>query len=96
MGAHIERVRRKLELPKCLAYIVVYDWNKGKPQQQPKSAIPTNLTVLDTESQQQTTIEIKDPAESHKTLGTYQNPTGNPDQQAKILQEKENKMITFF
>jgi hypothetical protein len=23
----------KLELPKCLAYIVVYNWNKGEPQQ---------------------------------------------------------------
>jgi hypothetical protein len=23
----------KLELPKCLAYIIVYNWNKGKPQQ---------------------------------------------------------------
>jgi hypothetical protein len=23
----------KLELPKCLAYIVVYEWNKGEPQQ---------------------------------------------------------------
>jgi hypothetical protein len=23
----------KLELPKCLAYIVMYGWNKGKPQQ---------------------------------------------------------------
>jgi hypothetical protein len=39
---------------------------------------------------------IKDPAESHKTLGTFQNPTSNPDHQAKILQQKENKIITFF
>jgi hypothetical protein len=74
----------------------VYDWNKGKPQQCPKLAILTKLKVQDTETQQQTTIEIKDPAESHKTLGTYQNPTGNPDQQARILQHIENKMITFI
>jgi hypothetical protein len=82
--------RGKLELPKCLAYIVVYDWNNSKPQQWPKLAILTKLKVQDTESQQQTTIEIKDPAESHKTLGTYQNPTGNPDQQARILQHRRS------
>jgi hypothetical protein len=74
----------------------VYDWNKGKPEQRPKSAISTQLNVRDTETQQQTSISIKDPAESHKTLGTFQNPAGNPDQQAKILQQKENKMIVFF
>jgi hypothetical protein len=27
----------KLELPKCLAYIVVYDWIKGEPKQRPKT-----------------------------------------------------------
>jgi hypothetical protein len=86
----------KLELPKCLAYIVVYDWNKGEPQQQPRSKLLTQLRVRDTETQQQTSITIKDLAESHKTLSTFQNPTGNPDHQAKILQQKENKIITFF
>jgi hypothetical protein len=52
--------------------------------------------VRDTETQQLTSITIKDPAESHKTLGTFQNPSGNPDHQAKILQQKEKKIITFF
>jgi hypothetical protein len=86
----------KLELPKCLAYIVVYDWNKGEPQQQPKSKLPTQPQVRNTKMQQQTSKMIKDPAESHQTLGTVQNPTSNPDHQAKILQQKENKIITFF
>jgi hypothetical protein len=86
----------KLELPKCLAYIVVYDWNKGEPYQQPKSAPSDQLQVRDTETQQLANISIKDLAESHKTLGTFQNPTGNSDQQSKILQQKEKKMIVFF
>jgi hypothetical protein len=59
----------KLELPKCLAYIVVYDWNKGEPYQQLKSALSDQLQVRNTETQQLTNILIKDPAESHKTLG---------------------------
>jgi hypothetical protein len=74
----------------------VYDWNKGKPEQQPKSAIAAQLNVCNTETQQQTSISTKDPAESHKTLRNFQNPAGNPHQQAKILQQKENKMIVFF
>jgi hypothetical protein len=85
-----------LELPKCLAYIVVYDWNKGEPYQQPKSALSDQLHVRNMETQQLTSISIKDLAESHRTLGTFQNPTGNSDQQAKILQQKEKKMIIFF
>jgi hypothetical protein len=87
---------RKLELPKCLAYIVVYDWNKGEPYQQPKLALSDQLHVRDMETQQLTSISIKDPAESHRTLGTFQNPTRNSGQQAKILQQKEKKMIIFF
>jgi hypothetical protein len=76
----------KLELPKCLAYIVVYDWSKGKPLQWPQSEILTQLLVCNTETQQQTCILIIDPAKSHKILGTFQNPTSNPDQQEKALQ----------
>jgi hypothetical protein len=30
----------KLELPKCLAYIVVYNWIKGEPKQRPKTLQP--------------------------------------------------------
>jgi hypothetical protein len=76
----------QLELPKCLAYIVVYNWNKGKPIQCSKS---TQLQVCNTETQQQTNISIKDLAESHKRLGTFQNPTSNSDQQTKALQQKK-------
>jgi hypothetical protein len=86
----------KLELPKCLAYIVVYYWIKGEPQQRPKPALPTNLTVCDTETQQPTNITIKDPKDSHKTLGTYQNPAGDPTYQSKMLSAKEKKMIVFL
>jgi hypothetical protein len=74
----------------------VYDWNKGEPHQQLKLAMSEQLQVPNTETQQLTSISIKDLAESHKTLGTFQNPTGNSDQQAKILQQKEKKMIVFF
>jgi hypothetical protein len=81
----------KLELPKCLAYIVVYDWNKGEPQQRPKSAMTTEIRVCDTETQQQTIIDIKDPKDSHKTLGTHQNPAGIATQQCNILSQKEKK-----
>jgi hypothetical protein len=49
----------KLELPKCLAYIVVYNWNKGELQQQPSSSMTTQIRVQDTKTQQQTTIGIK-------------------------------------
>jgi hypothetical protein len=83
----------KLELLKCLAYIVVCDWDKGEPKQCPKSEISTHIQVC---NKQQTSISIRDPAESHKTLGTFQNPTSNLDQQAKALQQNENKIIVFF
>jgi hypothetical protein len=64
----------KLESTKCLAYIVVYNWNKVEPLQHPKLEILTQLLVCNTETQQQTHTPIKDPAESHKTLGTFQTP----------------------
>jgi hypothetical protein len=51
----------------------MYDWNKGEPHQQPKLAISTQLHVCNTETQQLTSISIKDLAESHKTLETGQN-----------------------
>jgi hypothetical protein len=61
----------KLELPKCLAYMVVYDWIKGEPKQRPKTLLPSSLKVRDTETRQPTNIDIKNPTDSHKTLGTY-------------------------
>jgi hypothetical protein len=70
--------------------------NNGEPQQQPKMALPSNLTVCDTETQQPTNITIKDPKDSHKTLGMHQNPAGNPTYQSKMLSIKEKKMILFF
>jgi hypothetical protein len=72
------------------------DWNKGEPHQRPRLALSEQLHVRNAETQQLTSISIKDLAESHKTLGTFQNPTGNSDQQAKILQQREKKMIVFF
>jgi hypothetical protein len=86
----------KLELPKCLAYIIVYNWIKGEPKQRPKTLLPSNLMVKDTESQQPTNIDIKDLLDSHKTLGTHQNPAGDLMYQSKMLSHKEKKMITFF
>jgi hypothetical protein len=59
-------------------------------------ALPSNLTVCNTETQQPTNITIKDPKDSHKTLGTYQNPAGDPTYQSKMLSIKEKKMITFL
>jgi hypothetical protein len=47
----------KLELPKCLAYIVVYDWNKGNLTND-----QDQLHVRNTETQQLSSISIKDPA----------------------------------
>jgi hypothetical protein len=56
----------KLELPKCLAYIVFYNWNKGEPQQQPLSSMTTQIQVQDTKTQQQTTNGIKTPKTATK------------------------------
>jgi hypothetical protein len=86
----------KLELPKCLAYIVVNNWIKGEQKQRPKTSLPSSLNVQDTETQQPTNINIKDLTDIHKTLGTYQNPARDPMYQSKMLSQKENKMITFF
>jgi hypothetical protein len=79
--------------PKCIrGQVGVTDWNKGEPQQQPLSAMSTQIWV----TQQQTTIGIKDPKDSHKTLGTHQNPARVPTQQCQVLSQKEKKMIVFF
>jgi hypothetical protein len=80
-------------LPKTTKH-VFYDWIKGEPKQRPKTSLPSSLNVLDTETREPTNINIKDPADSHKTLGTYQNPTRNPMYQSKMLSQKEK--ITFF
>jgi hypothetical protein len=47
----------KLELPKCLAYIVVYDWIKGELKQRPKTSLPSSLYVRDMETWQPTNID---------------------------------------
>jgi hypothetical protein len=86
----------KLELPKCLAYIVVYEFVDGEPVQRPKERMSSRLHIKDTESQATTRIEIKGPNESHKTLGTFQNPAGDPDGQIKALQVKEDRMRRAF
>jgi hypothetical protein len=86
----------KLELPKCLAYIVVYEFVNGKPKQWTKEDMTAQLFITDTESQIQTQIDIKDPAESHKTLGTHQNPAGNPIGQAKTMSIKKDRMQRAF
>jgi hypothetical protein len=83
-------------LLKCLAYIVVYDWIKGEPKQRPKTLLLSGLHVQDTETWQPTIIDIKDLTDSHKTLGTHQNPTRDPTYQSKMLSQKEKKMTTFF
>jgi hypothetical protein len=56
----------------------------------------TVIRVHNTETQQQTVIDIKDPKDSHKTLDTHQNPAGIAIQQCNILSQKEKKMIVFF
>jgi hypothetical protein len=86
----------RLELPKCLAYIVVYDFIDGEPIQRSKEQISSNLYIRDTETQSRTRIDIKDSNDSHKTLGTYQNPAGNPIGQIKALQIKEDRMRRAF
>jgi hypothetical protein len=84
-----------LELLYCPAYIVVCNWKKGEPQQQLSSAMSIQIRVRDTETQQQTTISVKDPKDSHKTLGTHQNPARVSTQQCQVLSQKEKKMIVF-
>jgi Reverse transcriptase (RNA-dependent DNA polymerase) len=86
----------KLELPKCLAYLVVYDFVDGEPTQRPKSQQSSEIRIKDSTTGETVTIDIKDPAESHKTLGGWQNPAGNPIRQAKILEQKERKMAAYF
>jgi hypothetical protein len=93
MGEDPQRIRSKTGAPEVP---VVYDWIKGEPQQRPKTALPSDLMVRDTETQQPTNITIKDPKDSHKTLGMYQNPAGDPTYQSRMLSIKEKKMITFF
>jgi hypothetical protein len=73
----------------------MYDWNKGEPHQRPKLAISTQLHVRNTETQQLTSISIKDLAESHKTLGTFQNPTSQTSR-PKYCNRRKKKMIVFF
>jgi hypothetical protein len=86
----------RLELPKCLAYIVVYDFVDGEPVQRPKEELTSQLFLRDTETQVRSRIDIKDPAESHKTLGTHQNPAGNPKGQADTMAIKEERMRKAF
>jgi hypothetical protein len=54
-------------------------------------ALLSNLKVQDTETQQLTNINIKDPKDSHKTLGTHQNPAGDPTYQSKIAQPERKE-----
>jgi hypothetical protein len=53
------------------------------------------IWVRDTETQQQTTISMKDPKDSHKPLGTHQNPARVSTQRCQVLSQEEKKMIVF-
>jgi hypothetical protein len=79
------------QLPKCLAYIVVYNWNKGEPQQRPESKLPTQLQVHDTETQQQTCIMIKDLAESHKPSAPFKIQPVTQTTRPKYSNKKKTK-----
>jgi hypothetical protein len=48
------------------------------------------------ETQTSKMIELNDPTDSHKTLGTYQNPDGNPNGQMQALATKEARMRRAF
>jgi Reverse transcriptase (RNA-dependent DNA polymerase) len=79
----------KLELPKCLAYLVVYDFVDGEPTQRPKSQITTGITINDSTTGETVQIDIKDPAESHKTLGGWLPAT--PTNNHRYFKQKKRK-----
>ena len=85
-----------LELSKCLAYIIVYDWNKGEPQMRSARDLTCSVKVTSGDDPTAYTISIRDPDVAHKTIGTYQCPTGNMTTQQEALQKKATVFAARF
>jgi hypothetical protein len=79
-----------------LAYIVVYNFIDGEPVQRSKAQLTYRQYIQDIETQTSKRIKLKDLTNSHETLGTYQNPAGNPNGQMQALATKEARMRQAF
>jgi len=83
----------KLELSKCFYYMMIWIFNhEGEahlahfdPQQ------TTGVTVQDSETNEHHDIQICQSSTSHKTLGVYENPSGDYTDEIARLQQKITK-----
>jgi hypothetical protein len=66
----------KLELEKCFFYILHWKSDpEGKPFLAPKSELPHRIILKSSETGKDIEIQQRDCAESHKTLGSMENPS---------------------
>lgn len=86
----------KLELPKCLVYLMIFEFPKGEPVLKQKDSILSRIKVKCSQTNVTSTIKLLDCSESHKTLGTHQNPMGEPEGQLLAMKKNEGKMCASF
>ena len=84
-------MRRKLELSKCFAYILSYDWVDGDPVLQPTDTM-VSITIQDSESGKFEDIEVRSPFKAHKTLGSFMCPTGDMTAHMEFLGTKMSRL----
>jgi hypothetical protein len=66
----------KLELEKCFFYILHWQFDEeGQPSLAPKDKIPHQIQLTSSETNLPIEIKQKDCKESHKTLGSMENPS---------------------
>lgn len=84
----------KLELQKCFFYLMAWMFDGEGTAKLVSSTESTDQQVSITNSKtgEEVTIERKECSESHKTLGAIENPTGDFHEEVKRLLEKSRKM----
>ena len=86
----------KLNLKKCLVYLIVYEWKNGEPKQVSKADMSTEIKIRNEPNAEPEIIDLKDPTEAHRTLGTHQSPSGDMTTQAMVLRKKGRTYTAKF
>ena len=88
----------KLELMKCFYYLLVWTFdNEGEEHLlRFNPASPNTIKIRDSQEGEETNISIKQSDESHKTLGVYENPSGDYADEHRRLQQKGHQIAQLI
>ena len=79
---------RRLELPKCFYYLIVWKWTNGDATMMSKEKLNASISITCGTDPHPVPIAQADVHTSHKTLGTQMNPTGTMTAETHCLKAK--------